>query len=683
MSQKLIDQLTPDLKAGRIEGVLATTYELDSTFIDEDFLPTVLGLSTTSSHRHSSRIALQRGLAELAAASFLMDARCYRGGRPSLRTEIVARVGDAGALLHAKVTLLVQPDALRLLIGSANLTDNGYRRNREVACVLAVGRKDALRTGPIVAGALRLMPDVLQRWWTPSAQAVWELARSRLAEWGVDVDSPAVAATDDERFVWSDRERTLWQRVVDAWPAGEAIEKIHIVSPFWSHDDGSGPVCRLLQELGQRGSIADAALTLCTPAEAFAGGASRPALPVSYGTLDFARFGVRAAACAVVGAVDVNEAGVDDLRAERKLHAKVLLIEGKKTAVAYAGSANFTASGWGFRPQANIEAGLLFVRRGKSRADLQGLLPPLHSERVALDGAATQKLAVVVDEAPAPVWPSFLQELRLLPAPGADGRLLLRARVDGVAGDWRVTCRDEATPVLEGREGPDVQTALTEAVLTRLLIDREARVFWWAGPPEGAVFPLNVDAEARDALPLTPGSGMPGEDALLAYYQGRLTFEQLFPPTGLDLEDGDDDEKGAAVEGNASEVDTSGIQSYQVRSFIEALPGLERELQVAKTATALRFALRGPVSPLALARAVAARVQAGTRTTTAGAFQLVELLAVLDRLRSVAADDDARATVDDAGDELGVVLADVIAAEPGGMGPAFQRYQRRIRPGVR
>ena len=87
-----------------------------------------------------------------------------------------------------------------------------------------------------------------------------------------------------------------------------------------------------------------------------------------------------------------------------------------------------------------------------------------------------------------------------------------------------------------------------------------ARVSWPAA---------RKDLEARLLLPVSPGSPPPGEKLLLAYYQGRIAPEDIYPPPP--------DENNTPAEppiphnASESEVDTSRIQSYQIREFVEAL----------------------------------------------------------------------------------------------------------------
>jgi hypothetical protein len=83
-------------------------------------------------------------------------------------------------------------------------------------------------------------------------------------------------------------------------------------------------------------------------------------------------------------------------------------------------------------------------------------------------------------------------------------------------------------------------------------------------------------------------------------------------------------------------IDTRRILSYFMRHFVQAIPGIEAEIQrAAYSRAALDATLRGPTSPLALAEHVAASLarppgsDEPRKTPTAVAFQLVEILAAV------------------------------------------------------
>jgi hypothetical protein len=172
-------------------------------------------------------------------------------------------------------------------------------------------------------------------------------------------------------------------------------------------------------------------------------------------------------------------------------------------------------------------------------------------------------------------------------------------------------------------------------MLERLMHDQVVEVRWAVASK--AEVPINVDLEARSRLPIAPGSAAPGERLLLAYYQGRISDEDIYPPPPGAAGDADDDENRAA---DISAVDTSTIQSYQIREFVEALQGIADDLRRASSGTeaAMRQALLGELSPIALAQQIMNAVSAGTRSPVAAGFQLTEILVCLNKAKALAVD---------------------------------------------
>lgn len=121
--RKLIDHLVPEPHWGTMRGMLATTFELQPEFLEMDFLPSVFGLDSWDDRSWTTRIELEKHLFKLDAAFILTEARRYRGRPRSLRLEVRPAVSPRGSVLHPKVTLLLFEHAVRLIIGSANLTN--------------------------------------------------------------------------------------------------------------------------------------------------------------------------------------------------------------------------------------------------------------------------------------------------------------------------------------------------------------------------------------------------------------------------------------------------------------------------------------------------------------------------------------------------------------------------------
>lgn len=662
--RKLVDRIVPGATDGPLVAMLATTFDFQPDFFETDLLPSVLGLGAWDDRNWVSRIAIERELAGLQAASVLLDARRYQGRPRSLRVEVHAVNVPPGASFHPKVLLLVHENLVRLQVGSANLTEPGFRKNREVVALLTA-TQERPQSGPLIRAALDGLVEVLGDKLIPSAKSAIAAATGRIEKW-----TKSAEADEQTWFVWGGTSTPLWRQVLDRWPEGEQVDRITIVSPFWSEEDRDGPLALLLGRLKEKRALApNAQVALLAEAKPLGEKDYQPTLPASHAALDLKALGVRAEARAVdPHPLQEEVGGQEGFLGLRALHAKVVVLAGERCSLAYLGSANFTHHGWGFLrdpKRANVEAGLLLLRRGPERAALDELLPPTVGRPVELGKGRAEHLAAPAPiEAPAP-WPEFLTAVRLVPSPDASDQLALTAEVAPalVAGEWSIRLSetvDQAGELLAGtpaNASEPGRRALSAAELERLLVEQQVFVCWWESSA-GRWYPLNVSADARDALPIAPGSGRPGEAGLVAYYQGRISFADLYPesapPSATDA--------GQPAPAPEQGVNTSRIQSYQIREFVEALRGIRDDLrEAAASASAMRLAVLGPVSPVALARLVRDAVRQRTRTPTAAAFQLLEILCCLADARGAADGkthrDAWRGLLDQAAEEIETLLS--------------------------
>jgi len=637
-SRKLIDRLVPDPTWGQIQGLFGTTYELDPDFLDMDFLPSVFGLGAWDDRTWSTRVALQKQLLEVAPAAILTEARRYRGRPRSLPLQVRPAVSPRGSALHAKVTLLLFDHAVRLMVGSANLTDWGYRRNREAVAVLTASqasRKNAALISEALAGA----DAALDPWLTAEDRKLIRRSLDTLRPW-------VNGASDlDTTFVWSYGQKKLWRVFLDRWPAGEVVKRVSIVSPFWSGDAGL-TLTALLTEMRRTGSLAvDAEVRLITDAFEGPDGQVLPILPPAYAIHDWAALGVKATAQAASSKVHPAElGGMEGFTGTRALHAKVVIMEGSRNGLAYLGSANFTAHGWGFldnQTAANVEAGLV-LRRSLKDAVFDSLMPDLVGEPILLTNGNFHDLRAPENGPGDDPWPAFIRNVLLAPAAIDENALELLIEVEsaGAPLPWSAKLRDKAGVLPETlvvvESAPEASKAslrlpLAPQTLTRLLTEQEVLICW-SECPSGRAVPLNVESSARLLLPIFPGNQRIEETHLLLYYQGKIPWG----PADPDAAAGRPDSQPVQAT-TAAAVDKSRIQSYQIREFVEALTGISQDLlAAARSEPCMRLALLGPVSPFALAQTVIEAVKSGRRTPTAAAFQLVEILACLNSARSFA-----------------------------------------------
>lgn len=677
--RKLMDRLAAGTERwGRIEALFATSYELDPDFVEVDLMPSLFGLGAWDDRGWTSRIALERALAQMESAAIVMQADRYRGRPRPLRLE-VSPFAVRGECLHAKVLLVVHENAVRLLVGSANLTTPGYRENREVAVIVEADARSAAETS-LVRQALDGMPARLRGRLAEGARRSLDLARGRLDEWGVG------SLEESTWFVWGGGERALVDEIVGRWEGPEPLDRIAIVSPFWSDADAHETVRELvrrvrpLSRLDGGGSLE---IRLLTEAARLPDGTWRPQAPASFLGLNAGHPGTRVTMQAVSPAVTPEEVGGrEDFRGVRPLHAKVAVLEGPETSLAYLGSANFTRRGWGFvddPARANIEAGILLRRRGRERAALSALLPEAIGPVIDLSSATASDVAAPHASPAAAACAYFVREVVLEPSPDRPDVLDLVVAADPEAAEFEVETREDEPKLLIRCGGGRDRYRMTpsEETLKTLLQTREV-VVSSATLTEPVTVPLNVSLAARTALPIAPDERRPDELLLVSYYQGRLSWEELFEDPEAPL---DRARLASASSFVGSAVDTSRIQSYQVRAFVQALQGIRDDLRAAVISEpSIRLAIRGPVSPVALAKQVAHAAKRHERSATAAAFQLAEVLAQIDaawgfpvpeRLSTI-----WKVEIDAAGAEVRRLLEEIRNSDLERLGPgtSFGRY---------
>ncbi|MCA9599445.1 MAG: hypothetical protein KC776_39325 [Myxococcales bacterium] len=678
--RRLIDRFRFDVKGlGDVRRIVATTHNLEADFFEHDFLPNVLGVPNAEDHAFKARTELQRRLQQCDLVAVAMDAAGYQG-RPSLRTTL-RPVTLRGRRLHAKLLAVQYEHGVRVSVGSANLTPGGFRLNREVAGVLET-RDDSEADAGSIATVLKSAVDALVVLRERGAQDVVE-GFAAIAE-AVRRWHPKSKPQHD--LVWSGGAESLAQDMVQRWSGPGPVERIRIVSPFWAEDGTDrAPLVRFVALLRDAGKLAPQCdVELYLDAAALAEGGHAIAYPAGF-ALSSGLGGVKVTAHAVDPTVDQNDLDMKvELNKARALHAKVVILEGGERALAYAGSGNFTRAGWGIGVPGNIELGWVLTGSPKQ---LRELVPETTGQGEEIRPGQLLNDSAPAEEEEAAFWPSYLLGADLEPDPDDPDRLLLVVRADQSAPRFAVaTVGDAASASVQlleagGSAGAEVRAALGSAALQQIMHEREVLITE-VESGRSAHYPVNVAAgEARLRLPIAPGAGRPGEAALIAYFQGKVDFEDLYPPPGEAAQRLHVGPRGLEESG----VDTSQILSYQVREFVQALPGIRAEItSVGRSRAALEFALLGQVGPVGLARAICEAAEHGGKSAVAAAFQLVELLRVLEDAASAAAEEDFREVYQRAITRVREYLARVKARDAEAFSPqaAFSKYESVIGGGA-
>lgn len=647
-AQNLLDAVRPAEADGPLRSAVLSTYGLSldqPNFFEHDFLPTLLGLGGVRDRGYVAPVALERKLAESYCA-LICDAHALaEGARPSLRVDVIP---IARPRHHAKIVLIHRKRLVRVIVSSANLTHDGYRSQREAAAVLDFrpdGGLPSVILDDLVAGWLVAIGPAA----TIPLRAALANAVSAAAAWPArHVKGPV----PNVRVVHGGGPTALWRQLADAWPRGEPVLSWQICSPFWpGADSQTTPFEAIGEALRQRdASLDQTELEVICPADV-AGDRARPVFPFAL-LRGLRERGFPVTRGRLVPArLETLDDEVPDRKAEghRALHAKCVLLRGPETAVALLGSANFTNTGLGVSPGANIEAGVLLtcpvsmVRHSDWR-------PPL-VEAGAVDWAtcASHALTPPVAEPDDPIdWPAHLRRVDLDihwgvgPDPAGTMHLTFVAEGfipttvlssgDGADSEPRELVRFEACPELGGVAA----VPLDPAAVRRLLVRRTVRV-QWGEPALSASFPINVLDAAKAGLPSVLGA-RPDEQQLLAYFHGRIGEDDLLAL----LEQRAQHAEGVGA--GANEGPPADLQNYLIREFVESLYGLEDTLKTALySPRALESALLGEFSPAALGERVLTALRSGRRSATAAAFQFAELVRVVAGLPTGTGDVDQTA----------------------------------------
>lgn len=646
----LIDAVRPMDADGPLVSLICSTYGLSldqPNFFEQDFLPTVLGLGGVRDRGYAVPVAMERKLKEVYSA-LVADAHALaNGGRPSLQIDIIP-IGHRTN--HAKVVLIHRKRLIRLVIASANLTHEGYRRQREIAVILDFKDGGALPLA-VLRTALDGWSAILGTSTSVPMQKAFDATIRQAQGWALP---QTFTGGRKMEVVFGGGPKPLWRALVEAWPEGEELLDWCICSPFWPDSTGGEtPFEAIASGLAARGTrLENARLRIMTCADS-PGESARPRFPFRLARQLYERgFPVRNGYIAAVRLEALREEIPEGMTEDqRELHAKWVLLRGPKTAVMLIGSANFTRKGLGVgaRPEtANIESCVL-ITVPATEADPEVWMRPLAEDGI-VDLASFQESQfqeAAPEEDDSSPWPDFIARIEVVaqwengPDPVGSLRAILRPGQHPAFSLTPVQERSEppSTPLLcikanVAEDGVPVLTGADAQAIRRILTSRMVQVTW--GDPSASVrFPVNIDEGSKAALPSVLGA-RPDEQQLLAYFHGRISEEDLIELL--------EQRAAQALTGTLAPTPQEAerlrqLQSYLLRDFVESLFGLAETLrQSMRSPRAFEQALVGDFSPVSLAEQVLQAFRAGRRSPTATAFQFVELIQVVAGLQPMPQD---------------------------------------------
>lgn len=603
----ILEAWEPPDEAGEAIGCVATTFTFEPAFFEEECLGRFLGLETTPSDGAAYLVEREEKLAQISCAAVLVDQHHARGMR-SLRWDLLlARV--PGAILHAKVSLLLWSRSARLIVASANLTKPGYRLNHEVFGVLDyfAGSEAPLTLLADIIDFLRravsyASPDPT----TPGpAIARWNKFLDRVLKatrrWGSQNLPHSLSKPRVFAVTTGPRRRDAFEALRECWPATSPPKEAFVVSPFFDPPEAPNtPARELWSLLHQRGPVS---VQFEVTAED---------LPDGKGVLLHAPEALRKAQPSGRDDVETffrrlrDKGDKAEVENTRPYHAKCLRLENERWRVYQLGSSNFTTAGLGFGKTPNLEANLAYIvslqRNVKaSRALAQAWL---ESEDVPADARFLCEPRDDREDVPMAgeiLLPAEFGDATFACDSGGRGFVELSFQGNPPLG-WRLLHEDKDEVVFN--EARWRSQRRSPRVRLEWLDDRPPsafRVRWGASAGE-AWWPVN----ARDAASLPPPTELRNLslDALIEILTSARPLHQVMRRLLQRRNDGGSDGESPELDPH-KRVDTSGFLLQRTRRISWALVALRGRLaQPVPSHEALNWRLHGPHGVMALVNAI-------------------------------------------------------------------------------
>ena len=496
---KILDAWNPPDAGGDAVGCISTTFTFNPVFFETECLTRFLGLETDAEDDALQFLIEQESrMSQLEAAIALVDQQ-HCVGKRSLRWDLLpARI--SGRLMHAKVSVLAWEKHVRLIIASANLTEDGYRRNQEIFGVLDYFEgSEAPRN--VLTDALRFLGELFEKSVLDGdgSPAVGR-CRKLLQRLGRTPASWGISAEDEKRLgirvatVFSGLSDTsVLDQIASIWPSSTPPSEAWVISPFFD-EAGQGadwPTKELWTKLRRRG---DATVAFCVTTEEIPG--DERLLVHAPESLLRAQPGRPSVKTDVYRIVDKDN---------RQLHTKAIWLEGERHALYLVGSSNFTTAGLNLSAKGNIEANLTYVADYQQHEKEARQLEDCFPETDLLDVSAVQWQGAVSPEEESPAEAAPLPEAfgRAVYDAGIapSGRLTLRFLAKPAAG-WKIVSED-AEPVYSCSKWDEVQRPET------------VELDWNAERPPSGLWVLWPDAGLRSWWPvevLSPEALLPPEE---------------------------------------------------------------------------------------------------------------------------------------------------------------------------
>lgn len=630
---RLLDLWTGDVSYGHPLGCVATSFTFDAELFEEHCLARFLSIQTNPNETAKAYLIEREEKLSQCFACVLVDSAHVTASR-SLRWHMLPIRIPGGGVLHAKLTLLVWENFIRILIGSANLTEPAYRSNQEVIATLDFGPQgnpapallseciDFLHRVREFAPGFKRSDVGPQAALATFLAAVEQRARSYPAAKRQDAECVLVPLVRSDKTVPLHRRasapprgsKTVLQQLANMW-IGPRPDRAWVLSPFFDEDARVGTAAAALGAvLNSRGkrttrfvgagrTLPDGTVQIDVPAALK--DSSHPSLRHKFAVVE-------------------QRVEIDGKPVDRSLHAKSIWLEKDNRALYMLGSSNFTAAGLGLHPHHNIELNLAYIIRDR-KSRFGKLCAQSWPSEIDLDDIESVQflggLPDSADNADVPRLPTaFGLALYYLDERGA--RLELEIGTD-TPPIFSVLSAEQVV-LLDG------QAWACNGCARTLVLAWDAKrppssleVRWQDDSGNEWSAPWIINVADMSVLPPPDELGSLSLSELIDILSSARPLHEIVPRIIQRRERPTPREENLKVDPHKS-VDTSQFLLRRMRRVAQALEGMRTRLkQPVSSLDALRWRLRGPIGPVALAKQLSAEDPEGA------AFMIAEVAATL------------------------------------------------------
>jgi len=249
---RLLDLWTGELSFGAPLGCVATTFTFDAAFYEEHCLGRFIGMQSNAKETAKAYLIEREEKLSQCFACVLVDHTQVEIDR-SLRWNQIPIALHGGGAQHAKVTILMWEHRIRVLVGSANLTEPGYRLNQEHLAVLEFGAEGdcdgemLLQLVSFLEEVREFSPGTTRTDEGPHASLTYFLSSLRSRAAGCQVTQPSDANIFLVPLVPGTSAGSVLKQLQERWKP-PAPDLAFVVSPFYDEGVRAGEVAK---ELGK------------------------------------------------------------------------------------------------------------------------------------------------------------------------------------------------------------------------------------------------------------------------------------------------------------------------------------------------------------------------------------------------------------------------------------------------